>query len=55
MARPTREEIRDEVSAASDSLEEHKGTRWSGMSYEDGVIAALSWAAGDTPDKPMED
>jgi hypothetical protein len=29
--------------------------RWPGMSYEEGVIAALQWAVGDSDEVPMED
>lgn len=28
------------------------GSRWPGMSYEEGVVAALKWALGDTEDHP---
>lgn len=30
------------------------GSKFPGMSYEEGVVAALEWALGDGPD-PMED
>jgi len=29
--------------------------RWPLMRYEEGVIAALVWAIGDTDEPPMED
>jgi hypothetical protein len=31
------------------------GTRWRGMSYEDGVIAAIEWMRGDRDESPMAD
>jgi len=34
---------------------EHEGTKWPGMSYEQGVSAALRWALGEEDENPMED
>jgi hypothetical protein len=50
----TDDEIEDAISAAYDSKDEH-GSKWPGMCYEDGVIAALEWIKGDRDDAPMEE
>ena len=50
---PTDEDIEDQLELACEQLED--GTRWPGMSYEDGVDAALRWVLGYTDDKPMDD
>lgn len=35
---------------------EHGGvSKWPGMTYEEGVSAALRWVSGDTDEHPMED
>lgn len=31
------------------------GSAWPGMTYEQGVDAALRWVNGDTDENPMED
>ncbi len=56
MARPTQEQIEEQINAASESIDTH-GTRgqWPGQSFEDGVRAALSWVIGDEETAPMED
>jgi len=45
--------IRDEVDKASDARND--GGKFNGMSYEDGVIAALEWVLGEANETPMED
>lgn len=30
-------------------------SKWSGMTYEQGVRNALQWVLGDSDDKPMDD
>lgn len=46
-------EIDDVVNAAWEPVEQ--GTsNVRGMSYEQGVIAALSWVTGDTDENPMD-
>lgn len=35
--------------------DEINGSRWPGMSYEQGVEAGIQWLVGDTDDNPMED
>lgn len=32
-----------------------KGSKWPGMSYEQGVEAALLWVTGESDDKPMDE
>lgn len=49
----TDEEIADCTARAIESKDEH-GTRWPGMSFEEGVIAALDWLTGESDDHPME-
>lgn len=51
---PTPEELEEERSNAEASLEDG-GTNWPGMSYEEGVSAALAWVLGDRDERPMED
>lgn len=48
--KPTDEEIYEQMDEASTN----RGNYF-GMSYEDGVIAALEWAVGDTDVKPMDE
>lgn len=48
------EEMDEQINLAYESKDEY-GSRWPGMSYEDGVIAALSWAKGDEEAEPMEE
>lgn len=31
------------------------GSKWPGMSFEEGVRAAIEWITGQTDDNPMED
>lgn len=47
------DEIADMVQKANESQEE--GSSLFGMSYEDGVIAALDWIDGHTDDPPIGD
>lgn len=35
--------------------EEKGGSKWPGMTYEQGVSEALRWMTGATDDNPMED
>jgi len=48
------QQINDVLNAASES-EEAGTTRWRGMTYEQGVSAALRWVLGESEDNPMED
>tara|TARA_R110000765_G_scaffold202683_2_gene307964 strand:- start:567 stop:722 length:156 start_codon:yes stop_codon:yes gene_type:complete len=49
----TKDEMYDEIDNATEKQESGKGFK--GMSYEDGVKAALEWAMGYTEDKPTDD
>lgn len=46
-------EIVEQIDEAMTARDE--GGRYNGMTYEEGVIAALEWVAGHNNDKPMED
>jgi len=48
------EEIDDVLNKTSESVDQGT-TRWAGMSYEQGVEAAILWVTGQTDDNPMED
>jgi hypothetical protein len=50
----TEDEVNEQVNAASEAMDTN-GSRWPGMSYEQGVDAALRWVMGWSDDKPMED
>lgn len=52
MARDQRA-IQDQLSEAT--TQSHLGSRWPALSYEEGVVAALSWLMGLTDDKPMDE
>jgi hypothetical protein len=52
--KPTQEEIDEQVNLAQDQ-EEKGGSQWPGMTYEQGVSAALLWVTGNSPTKPMEE
>lgn len=54
MSRPTDAEIREQINKTHNSTDEGT-TAVPGMTYEEGVQAALNWALGDWDDKPMED
>ena len=49
----SQEEVDEQVNLAAVGMD--SGSRWPGMSYEQGVHAALSWIMGWSEDKPMED
>jgi len=49
----TAEEIEDQMQWAAEGVD--NGTRYGGMSYEDGIMAALQWVTGETDDKPDAD
>jgi hypothetical protein len=51
---PSDEEVDEQLNLAAESID--KGTtRWPGMSYEQGVDAALRWATDQTDEPPMEE
>lgn len=45
------DEINDQLNLAAEGLD--SGSRWPGMSYEQGVDSALHWVLGHTDDAPM--
>ncbi len=47
------QEIEAVYDAAMDSGS--TGSKWPGMTYEQGIIAMLDWLTGRSDDKPMED
>lgn len=49
MKRPTDKEIQAMIDAAQDSTQ-----NLFGMSYQEGVVAALMWALGNTDELPIE-
>ena len=50
----TEREIDDSINTAYE-LKDEVGSKWPGMSYEDGVIAALEWIKGDRDEAPFEE
>lgn len=48
----TREEVNEQIDKAQQSIESGEG--YHGMSYEEGVKAALEWVMGDIEEKPIE-
>lgn len=55
MAMRHEDDINEQINAAQDSIDEHGGTQWPGMSYEQGVQAGLRWAIGDDETPPMDE
>ena len=51
--KPTEDQVNEQLNRAADGIDH--GTHWPGMSYEQGVDAALRWAMGWTDEVPMED
>lgn len=49
----TETEINEQLDKAQEGVE--NGSKYSGMSYEEGVKYALEWVTGQSDDKPMED
>ena len=52
MATPTQSEIDDVLNQCADAIDD--GSRWPGMSYEQGVEAAIRWMLGDF-ENPMSE
>jgi hypothetical protein len=53
MIERSQSEIDDVRGVATDAMD--AGSKYPGMSYEEGIIAALDWATGESDDNPMED
>lgn len=47
------DEVDEQLNLAAEGVD--GGSRWPGMSYEQGVEAALRWMAGQADEKPMEE
>ena len=55
MAQPTEDEIEEQISKALISMDEG-GSKWPGMSYEQGVEYSLRWILDkENNDPPMEE
>jgi len=50
----TDEEIDDVLNKCAEAADRGKSS-WPGMSYEQGVEAALTWATGQSDDNPMDE
>ena len=50
----TEKQIEEQIVKAINSIQEN-GTKWPGMTYEQGVRNALDWVMGDEDTPPMED
>ena len=50
----SQEEIAEQLDRAVQAQVDGE-SRWPGMSYEEGVDAALRWVTGESNDLPMED
>jgi len=48
----TREEVYEQINKALQTIE--SGNGYHGMSYEEGVKAALEWVIGDINEEPIE-
>lgn len=53
ITKPSEYEIEDQLAEAINSMD--SGSKWPGMSYEEGVAAALRWVLGHSENRPMED
>lgn len=51
---PTEEQLDDALNTAYENKDE-MGSKWPGMSYEDGVIATIEWVKGDRAEHPFEE
>ena len=49
----TQEDISDLVAACFEALE--NGSKFPGMSYEEGILAAIEWLEGDMEGDPLDD
>ena len=51
--KPTNDEIEGVIADADAAMDE--GTRWPGMTYEQGVAEALRWVVGLSDQRPLDD
>ncbi len=54
MGRPTDTAIRDQENEAA-AITAEGASRYFGLTFEEGVSAALRWVLGDEPDPPIEE
>jgi len=54
MLEKSKEEIEEEIAQAVDIINE-EGTKYPGMSYEEGVRNALDWVLGVVEEAPISD
>ncbi|QGJ89476.1 hypothetical protein PBI_SMARTIES_73 [Microbacterium phage Smarties] len=47
-------DVDDVINDAHEQID-NGGSRWPGMSYEQGLVAGLQWVTGETDDHPYED
>lgn len=47
----------EEISKQQDLCQEGRemGSKYPGMSYEDGILTTIDWLLGETDEKPMEE
>lgn len=50
----TENEIEDVIATAYE-IKDEIGSKWPGMSYEDGVITTLDWIKGERDEHPFEE
>jgi hypothetical protein len=50
----TQQEIQDQIDLTRDPATGNPANRYPGMSYEEGVEAALLWVNGDSEEPPMD-
>ena len=48
------QEIDDVINECTEQ-ENKGGSRWPGMTYEQGVLAAIRWLIGETEDHPLDE
>lgn len=51
--KPTQTEIDDVLNECSE-IADNEGTKYPGMTYEQGVAAGIRWATGDDSTNPLE-
>lgn len=51
----TEQEIDTQMNLAQDQVSNGGGSKWPGMTFEQGVALALAWALGHEETAPMED
>ena len=49
----SREEIDEQLNLAQDAIDH--GSKFFGMSYEQGIVAMFDWLEGNCEDAPMDD